>query len=119
ERERVTLFVTLLAGLDALLHHCTGQTDLIVGTPLALRGGPEAAGIAGFLLHLLPVRTDLSGDPPLLDLLHRARDTFLGALAHREPPIEWLAAELLPGRPPGSLPLIRVMFHIPSRQAGH
>jgi|SRR5918999_4243561 hypothetical protein len=119
QRERVTLFVTLLAGLDALLHHRTGETDLIVGTPLALRGQAEAAGIAGFLLNLLPLRTDLSGDPTFLDLLRRARDTFLGALAHREPPIEWLAEELLPARAPGSLPWIRVLFNMPSSDAGH
>jgi condensation domain-containing protein len=119
QRERVTLFITLLAGLDALLQHCTGQTDLTVGTPIALRGRPEAAGVAGFLLNLLPLRTDLAGDPTFLDLLHRARDTFLGALAHREPPIEWLAEELLPARPAESLPWIRVLFNMPSSDAGH
>jgi len=119
QRERVTIFITLLAGLDALLHHCTGQTDLIVGTPLALRGRPEAAGIVGFLLNLLPLRTDLSGDPTFLDLLHRVRDSFLGALAHREPPIEWLAEKLLPAHPPESLPWIRAVFNMPSSDAGH
>jgi hypothetical protein len=119
QRERVTLFMALLAGLDVLLHHWTGQTDLIVGTPLALRGRPEAAGIAGFLLNLLPLRIDLAGDPTFLDLLHRARDTFLGALAHREPPIEWLAEEILPAHPPGPLPWIRAVFNMPSSDAGH
>jgi hypothetical protein len=119
QRERVTLFITLLAGLDALLHHCTGQTDLVVGTPMALRGRPEAAGVVGFLLNLLPLRTDLAGDPTFLDLLQRARDTFLDALAHREPPIEWLAGELLPARSEESLPWIRVLFNMPSSEAGH
>jgi hypothetical protein len=119
QRERVTLFITLLAGLAALLHHWTGETDLIIGTPVALRGRPEAAGILGFLLNLLPLRTDLSRDPTFLDLLHRVRDTFLGALAHREAPFEWLAGELLSGRPPGETPWIRVLFNMPSGDAGH
>ena len=119
QRERATLFITLLAGLDALLHHCTGQTDVVVGTPMALRGRPEAAGVVGFLLNLLPLRTDLAGDPTFLDLLHRVRDTFLDALAHREPPIEWLAEELLPARSEASLPWIRVLFNMPSNDAGH
>ncbi|HYH45833.1 MAG TPA: condensation domain-containing protein [Thermoanaerobaculia bacterium] len=117
--ERVTPFVVLLAGLDALLHHWTGKTDLIVGTPLALRGRPEAGSIVGFLLNVLPLRTDLSGDPTFLELLHRARDAFLGALAHREPPIEWLAEELLPGRDPGALPWVQVLFNMPSGETGH
>jgi hypothetical protein len=119
QRERVTLFITLLAGLSALLCHWTGQTDLIVGTPVALRGRAEAAGILGFLLNLLPLRTDLSRDPTFLDLLHRVRDTVLGALAHREPPFEWLAEELLPGGAPEELPWIRVLFNMPSGEAGH
>ena len=117
--EKVTLFIVLLAGLDALLHHWTGQTDLIVGTPLALRGRPEAAGIVGFLLNVLPLRTDLAGDPTFRELVERARDSFLGALAHREPPIEWLAGELLPGWDPAALPWVHVLFNMPSGEAGH
>jgi Condensation domain len=119
QRERVTLFITLLAGLDALLHLWTGETDLIVGTPVAQRGRPEAADIVGCLLNLLPLRACLAGDPTFLALLQRARDTFLGALAHREPPVEWLAKELLPGHDPGALPWIRVLFNMPSGEAGH
>jgi hypothetical protein len=119
QRERVTLFITLLAGLAALLHHWTGETDLVVGTPVALRGRPEAAGILGFLLNLLPLRIELSRDPSFLDLLHRVRDTFLGALAHREPPFGWLADQLLPGRPSGETPWVRVLFNMPSGDAGH
>ncbi|MEA2604529.1 MAG: hypothetical protein QOF89_5521 [Acidobacteriota bacterium] len=119
QRERATLFVTLLAGLKALLHHHAGATDVIVGTPLALRGRPEAAGIAGFLLNLLALRTDLSGDPPFAELLRRVRDTFLGAFTHCEAPLEWLAQELLPDRSPEDAPWIRVMFNMPSGGAGH
>jgi len=119
QRERVTLFITLLAALDALLHLWTGETDLIVGTPVAQRGRPEAADIVGCLLNLLPLRTSVAGDPPFVALLQRARDTFLGALAHREPPVEWLAEELLPGHEPGALPWIRVLFNMPSGEAGH
>lgn len=119
QRERATLFVTLLAGLKTLLHQHTGATDVIVGTPLAQRGRPEAAGIAGFLLNLLALRTDLSGDPPFAELLRRVRDTFLGAFTHREAPLEWLAKELLPDRDPGDAPWIQVLFNMPSGGAGH
>jgi hypothetical protein len=39
--EDVTLFMTLLAGLDALLHRITGQTDVVVGSPVAGRTHAE------------------------------------------------------------------------------
>ena len=35
QREGATIFMVLLAGLAALLHRYTGQTDLVIGTPVA------------------------------------------------------------------------------------
>ncbi len=118
QRERATLFVTLLAGLQALLHLHTVE-GAIIGIPTALRGRPEAAELVGFLLNLLALRPDLSGDPTFAELLSRTRDTFLGAFTHREAPIEWLARELFPGHDPGVLPWVTVMFNMPSGGAGH
>src|ERR1700683_1829918 len=43
-----TLFVVLMAGLQALLHRYTGQSDLVVGTGSASRGRPELAPMIGF-----------------------------------------------------------------------
>lgn len=119
QRERATLFMMLLAGLKTVLFQWTGQTDVTLGTPMALRARPEAAGISGFLLNVLPLRTDLAGDPAFLQVLQRVRGTFLGALAHRAAPVEWLAEELLPGHPPGALPWVNVLFNMPSGEAGH
>jgi hypothetical protein len=74
----------------------------------------------GMLLNLLALRTDLSGDPTFLGVLHRVRDTFLGAFSHREAPIEWLAAKLVPeSGPEAPTPWLRVLFNMPSGEAGH
>ena len=73
-REGTTLFVTLMAGLQALLHRYTGQTDLVVGTASANRGRAELAPLIGFLVNTLPIRGDLSGDPPFTELLARLKD---------------------------------------------
>jgi hypothetical protein len=118
---RCTVIVAppVVEALKALAQRQPGATDIIVGTPVVLRGRPEAAGIVGFLLNLLALRIDVSGDPSFAELLGRERDTFLGAFTHREAPLEWLAAELLPGRDPGNVPWIRVMFNMPSGGAGH
>ncbi len=86
---------------------------------MALRARPEAAGIFGYLLNVLPLRADLSGDPSFLGVLQRVRESFLGALAHRLAPIEWLAEELLPGHDPGVLPWVNVLFNMPSGETGH
>ena len=119
QRERATLFVTLLAGFQAALHLHRAETGVILGIPMALRGRPEAAGIVGCLLNLLALRPDLGGDPTFAELLRRVRDTFLGAFTHREAPIEWLARELAPQHDPGAVPWITVLFNMPSGGAGH
>ena len=61
--EGATLFMTLLAGLQALLHRYTGQDDIVVGSPIANRNRSEVEGIVGFFVNALVLRTDLSGDP--------------------------------------------------------
>ena len=119
QTQRATLFMTILAGLLALLNRHTGEEDLVVGTPMALRGRPETADLVGVLLNLLPLRTDLAGDPPFSDLLERVRGTALGAFAHRHVPFERLAEELAPGRDPGSTPWVRVFFNMPTGGTGH
>jgi non-ribosomal peptide synthetase component F len=119
QRERSTPFIVLLAVLKAVLHHRLGVDDLVVGTPFSLRGRPEAAGLVGFLLNLLVLRTDLGGDPTFAELLARVRDTALGAFSHREVPFERLAEELCPGGEPGSTPWVRVLFNMPTGGAGH
>ena len=45
-RENASLFMTLAAGLMALLHRYTGQDDILVGTPVP-GGAPDETGTRG------------------------------------------------------------------------
>jgi amino acid adenylation domain-containing protein len=85
-RQGVTMFVTVLASLLTLLHRYTGQDDLVVGTASANRGHAALQPLIGFLVNTLPIRCDLSGDPPFTSLLARTKDAVLGAFAHQELP---------------------------------
>ncbi len=107
-REGATLFATLLAALQALLHRYTGQDDIVVGTVSANRGRAKLAPLIGFLVNTLAVRTDVSGDPAFRELLGRVRETTVEAYAHQNLPFAKLVEELKVERDPGRAPIFQV-----------
>ncbi|MBW4515817.1 MAG: amino acid adenylation domain-containing protein [Timaviella obliquedivisa GSE-PSE-MK23-08B] len=106
----VTLFMTLLAAFQTLLHRYTGQTDMAIGSPIANRHRSELEGLIGFLVNSLVLRTNLAGDPTFRELLDRVRDVTLAAYAHQDLPFEKLVEELQPIRSLGQNPLFQVVF---------
>lgn len=109
-QNRVTLFMTLLAGFKTLIHRYTGQTDLVIGSPLAGRDAAETEGLIGFFINTLALRTKLDGDPTVRELLARVRDTTLGTYEYREIPYEKLVEELQPQRNLSFDPICQVFF---------
>ena len=111
-QQGVTLFMTLLAAFQTLLSRYTGQTDIVVGTPIAGRSRLEVEELIGFFVNTLVLRTDCSNDPTFRELLQRVKRTAVDAYAHQEVPFEKLVEELQPERNLGSLPLFQVMFRL-------
>ncbi|MDB6114914.1 MAG: non-ribosomal peptide synthetase [Lacunisphaera sp.] len=109
-RHRVTFFMTLLAAFKVVLHRYTGQADLVVGSPLAGRDRAESEELVGFFINTVLMRTDLSGDPTVEELLIRVRDVSLEAFDHREMPYEKLVEELQPQRNLSFDPICQVFF---------
>ncbi|MEA2693436.1 MAG: hypothetical protein QOJ16_2823, partial [Acidobacteriota bacterium] len=105
-----TLFMTLLAGLAALLSRWASAEDLAVGTPIANRTRREIEGLIGFFVNTLVVRCDLSGDPGFGQLLGRVRQTTLAAYSHQDLPFEKVVEVLAPERDAGRTPLFQVLF---------
>ncbi|ASW55624.1 non-ribosomal peptide synthetase [Plantactinospora sp. KBS50] len=111
-REGTTIFVTLLAALQVLLHRYSGQDDIVVGTASANRSRPELAPLIGYLVNTLPVRTDTSGDPTFTELLARVKETTLAAYAHQDLPFPKLVEALKVERDASRAPLFQIGFTI-------
>ncbi|MGE0472117.1 MAG: amino acid adenylation domain-containing protein [Nitrospirales bacterium] len=112
QTEGVTIFMTLLAVLQALLARHSGQEDIVVGTPVANRNRIELEGVVGIFLNTLVLRTDLSGAQTFRELLSRVREVCLGAYAHQELPFEKLVEALHPVRDLSHTPLFQVFFNL-------
>jgi hypothetical protein len=106
----VTLFMTLLAGFNALLYPYTGQEDILVGSPIANRNRSEIDGLIGFFVNTLVLRTALSNNPSFTELLQQVREVALGAYTHQDLPFEKLVAELQLERNLSHAPLFQVWF---------
>jgi amino acid adenylation domain-containing protein len=109
-QEGATLFMTLLAAFNVLLYRYTGQSDILLGTPIANRNRAEIEGLIGFFVNTLVLRAQMESDESFLSLLRQVRTTTLDAYAHQDLPFENLVQELQPERDMSRSPLFQVMM---------
>ncbi len=114
-QEGSTLFMAVLAALDALLHRYTGQQDLVVGTPEAGRDALETEDLIGLFVNTLALRVRLDGSLPARSLLAAVRSTVLDAHGHRHLPFEKLVEELRPERNLSHAPIVQAMLAFQGR----
>jgi amino acid adenylation domain-containing protein len=109
---RATPFMVLLAAFRVLLARCTGESDLLIGTPLTLRDGPQSASIVGCLVNPVVLRTPLAGLATFADVVASERATVLAALDRRGVPFADVVAALKPPRRLAEHPLFQVLFSV-------
>jgi hypothetical protein len=111
--ENVTLFMSLLAGLSAILYRYTDQEDMVLGT-LAPSGRKrsEVQNLMGYFLNPVPLRMNLCGNPTFRELLRQVRDVVLGAIANDDVPCEYVLAEAGLSSNPNRHPLFEVVVSL-------
>lgn len=110
QAEGATFFITMLALFSALLYRRSGRDDIVLGSPIANRNNVELDGMIGFFTNTIALRTRLSGNPSLREVVRRCRQTAVGAYAHQDLPFEKLVEALRPRRDPGYNPIFQVNF---------
>ncbi|MFC5661604.1 amino acid adenylation domain-containing protein [Kitasatospora misakiensis] len=112
EQTGSTVHMVLLAALQTVLGRYAGSEDVTVGTPVAGRTRSETEPLVGCFVNTLALRTDLSGDPTVRELLERVKDTTLGAYAHQDLPFERLIDALGLERELAHTPLFQVLLNV-------
>jgi amino acid adenylation domain-containing protein len=111
-REGVSVFHVLLAAFAALLQRYSGEQRIPIGTVTAGRNLPETNQLLGYFLNTVVLPADVSGDPSFRELVRRARNWSLDALAHDRVPFETLVRELKVERDPRRNPLFQALFSL-------
>jgi acyl transferase domain-containing protein/SAM-dependent methyltransferase len=78
-QHKSTLFMTLMAALQAVIYGYTNQTNFCIGTNVANRHDVQVERLIGPFTNYLPICADLSGNPTVPELLNRVRKTVLAA----------------------------------------
>ena len=108
--EGVTLFMLLFAAFNVLLARYCGQSDLVVGTPIAGRRRTELEGLIGFFANTLALRTQVDAALDFRQLLRQVRATALDAFMHQDLPFEKLVEVVEPVRSLAHAPIFQVLF---------
>jgi hypothetical protein len=111
-KERCTVFMILLAAFAVLLHRFSGQDDVVIGVPVANRGGVELEPLIGFFVNAVPMRIRATKSDRFVDLAQRARNVALRAFQHQELPFEKLVEEIEPERALLRNPVFQATFSL-------
>jgi nonribosomal peptide synthetase DhbF len=107
---QASVFMVLQAALVGLLNRLGAGDDIAIGTPVAGRSDHALDDLIGCFVNALVLRTDVSGQPSLRELIARVRTTNLAAYANQEFPYDRIVELLRPGRSGANLPLFQVML---------
>jgi len=105
-----TLYMTLLAAFQILLHRYTGQEKILVGSPTAGRSWAELAGVVGYFVNPIVLQADLAGNPTVSEFLGSVRQTALQSFEHQDYPFSLLVERLCPVRDASVTPLVQAIF---------
>lgn len=105
-----SLFMVLLTVYYSLLWRYTGQENLVVGTPVALRRQAETETMVGVFINTLSLRVNLKPEESLRHLLSRVKKTVLEAFDCQDAHFESLVEAVASQRDPSRNPLFDTMF---------
>src|ERR1700722_4925788 len=105
-----TLFATLLAAFEAVVQRLSGQSDFVVGIPLAGQVGLENSALVAHCVNTVPLRATVDPDAPFTEHLRAVREELLQAQRHSQPTFGTIVRRLRLPRDRSLTPLVPITF---------
>jgi arthrofactin-type cyclic lipopeptide synthetase C len=110
QRHGVTLYMTLMSAWAMLLSRLSGQSEVVIGSPVANRSRAEIEGLIGMFVNTLALRIDTSGELSVEALLARVKALTLQAQAHQDLPFEQVVEITRPLRSLAHSPVFQTLL---------
>lgn len=107
-----TLFVLLQACFAALVAARSGESDVVMGVPIAGRSHLELESLIGFFVNTLIFRSRPRSELSFSDFLQTSHEHALAAYEHQDVGFEMLVDQLQPVRSSSYAPLFQILFSL-------
>ncbi|MEL7001554.1 MAG: amino acid adenylation domain-containing protein, partial [Bacteroidota bacterium] len=107
-----SMFITLHAAVKALLFKITGESDIIIGTPVAGRDHSSLSDQIGFYVNMIVLRSQFKGEESFAEFLNETKRDTLNAYDNQLYPFDLLVEELNVARDLSRSPLFEIMIAV-------
>jgi non-ribosomal peptide synthetase component F len=104
-----TLLMTLIAVLNLVLYHLSGQEDIVIGVPTAGQSHVGGKDLVGYCANVLPLRFSVKNQS-FSDYLTAIRKVFLNGYEHQNYALSRLLKQLNIKRDPSRPPLVTTLI---------
>ena len=111
-RAGATSYNVLLAAFQVLVFRLSGQSDLVLGIPIATQAAANQRELVGHGTNLLPLRAKVVAADPFREHLRRSRSLLLDAHEHAAVTFGALLRGLRLPRDGGRVPLVSLTFNV-------
>ncbi|MCG7540830.1 non-ribosomal peptide synthetase [Pseudoalteromonas sp. OF7H-1] len=116
QRKDMTPFMVLQLVYALLIAEQSGESDILVGTPVAGRNHPDIEGLIGCFTNSIVLRNRIDFGRPLEDLLAESKQSVMSAFDNQDVPFELLVERLNPERNQSYNPIFQLWFVYHSQQ---
>ncbi len=111
-QQRTTMVVLLMAAMKTLLYRLTGQTDLVIGLPVAGQAVTGKHCLVGHCVNLVPIRTSVVPGASFQENMASVKTNVLDAFEHHQCTIGTILQYVNVPRAAGRQPLVEVIFNV-------